>query len=308
MIYTKVLEMILPVIAMILIGAIAGKKQIFEQKDIAAIKKFAVNISLTAVVLNAFSTAEYTLKTLIIPIIIFSVCFVLWGVGKLIVKAKPEIGIYLPYVLTGFEAGMLGYTLYAILYGTSNLSAFATVDLGQVLFVFTFYKISLSRDTAKENINIKKEIFTSPIILGILVGIVIGTSGLYTQLQNWQVAGIFDGVLNFIAAPTSALILFSIGYDLVIGKIEWNKAFKFAFLRLIILAVFGGLTIFIIHTLFGVDQSLDRAIILMFLLPPPFVLPIFADDKTEQSTLASVLSISTTFTLVAFIVLASLSV
>ena len=33
-----------------------------------------------------------------------------------------------------------------LLYGSENISAFAYIDLGQVLFVFTFYKLMLSME------------------------------------------------------------------------------------------------------------------------------------------------------------------
>ena len=41
---------------------------------------------------------------------------------------------------------MLGYTLYSMLYGAEHTASFALVDLGQVLFVFTLYKILLALD------------------------------------------------------------------------------------------------------------------------------------------------------------------
>lgn len=300
----KVLEMILPVVTMIAIGALCGKKQVFGREGMAAIKKFAVNIALSAVVFNAFATAEYSLESIIIPIIMFVVCIGALYFGRLFIKLNPNNSPYLPYMLTGFEAGMLGYTLYGILYG-SDISAFAVVDLGQVLFVFTFYKISLSKEFSKDkDINITREIFTSPIVLGIIAGILVGATGFYTQLTTWGLAGILDSVVGFIAAPTSALILLSIGFDLVSSKIHWGKSLKYTFLRLIAMLVLGSATLFIIRGLFGANQALDRAIILMFMMPPPFVLPIFADDPKEQSTIASMLSISTLVTLIGFVVLA----
>lgn len=300
----RVVEMILPVVLALVIGAICGNKKIFNRDEVAAIKKFAVNISLTAVVFMAFATAEYRLNTILIPIMMYLVCLLAWYIGKVIVKHYPGTTVYLPYLLSGFEAGMLGYTLYSILYG-SDISAFATVDLGQVLFVFTFYKIQISRSFAKDRkLNLRKEIFTSPIIIGILLGIIVGTTGLYHALVNAQVNAIFDQTVDFIAAPTSALILFSIGYDLSDGKIYWGKAIKFALLRLALMTVllFGVLGIY--SLIFEPNLAIKRAFILMFLMPTPFVLTIFANDPVEQSTIASVLSISTLISLLGFVVLA----
>ncbi len=304
--YIKVFEMILPVVVMIVIGAICGKKQVFDREGIAVIKKFAVNIALTAVVFKAFATAQYSLKSIVIPAIMFFICILALYIGRLLVKINPRNSRYLPYMMTGFEAGMLGYTLYGILYGT-DISSFALVDLGQVLFVFTFYKISISKIMSKHrDSNIAGEIFTSPIILGILAGILVGVTGLYSQLVDWKISGVLDAVVGFIAAPTSALILFSIGFDLVSGKIHWGKSLKYTLLRLVVMLLLGTGMLFLVRILFGTNQDLDRAIILMFIMPPPFVLPIFAEDPEEQSTIASTLSISTLVTLVGFIILAIL--
>ncbi len=300
----KVIEMILPVILSLAIGAICGKKKFFNREEVGAIKKFAVNISLTAVVFMAFATAEYSLQTIFIPILIFLICLLAWYIGQLICKFFPQTTAYLPYILSGFEAGMLGYTLYSILYG-SDVSAFATVDLGQVLFVFTFYKIQVSRTFAKEKtIDLRKEIFTSPIIIGILLGLIIGASGLYQMLVDAQIASAFDKTFNFIAAPTSALILFSIGYDLSSGKIYWGKAIKYTLLRFSLMLILLFAVLGISRLFFEPSQALQRAFILMFLMPTPFVLPIFANDPVEQSTIASVLSISTLISLLGFVFLA----
>lgn len=346
--HIKILSMILPVVAMIVIGAICGKKKIFDREGLATIKKFAVNIALTAVVFNAFATAEYSLKSIVIPAIMFIVCIIALYFGELLVRMDSKNSRYLPYMLTGFEAGMLGYTLYGILYG-ADISSFALVDLGQVLFVFTFYKISLTNslktepqppelnyhaatsetnesdrlkeaatsetsesDRVKQNLNtapaksmIIKEIFTSPIILGILAGIIIGATGIYNGLEQSGTSQILDAVVGFIAAPTSALILFSIGFDLVSGKIQWGNSLKYTLIRYLLMLVLGAATLFAVSLLFDMSQALKRAIILMFMMPPPFVLPIFADDPKEQSTIASMLSISTLVTLIGFVVLAA---
>jgi hypothetical protein len=44
----------------------------------------------------------------------------------------------------------------------------------------------------------------------------------------------------------------------------------------------------------------------MFLLPPPYVLPVFSRDEQQRVYLSSVLSLSTLVTLAGFIVMASL--
>ena len=302
----RVLEMILPVALMIGIGMYCGKRSILTRDGIAAVKKVAVDISLSAVVFSAFAGAEYSLRTAVIPAIMFIVCLVAWGLGQVARKRLAGQSRYLPALTTGFEAGMLGYTLYSILYG-ADVTAFAAVDLGQVLFVFTVYKLLLGRMSPDApRLDIRRDILSSPIIIAIAAGILLGATGLYAKLGAWGVAGIVDASAAFVAAPTSALILLSIGYDLVSGKVQWGQAVKAVGVRLLIMAVLGAGTLFLLRGLFGRDVALERAIVLMFLLPPPFVLPIFADDDRERSNIASTLSLSTLVTMAAFVVLAAI--
>ena len=48
----------------------------------------------------------------------------------------------------------------------------------------------------------------------------------------------------------------------------------------------------------------EKAVCFMFLLPPPFVLPVFSSDEKQRTYLSSVLSLTTLITLIGFVVLA----
>ena len=52
-------------------------------------------------------------------------------------------------------------------------------------------------------------------------------------------------------------------------------------------------------------ENLTRALCLMFLLPPPFVLPVFAREDGQRAYLSSVLSVNTLVTMAGFIALAA---
>ncbi len=53
------------------------------------------------------------------------------------------------------------------------------------------------------------------------------------------------------------------------------------------------------------EAQWDRAVILMFLLRPPYVLPVFSGDEKQRVYLSSVLSLSTLITLAGFVALAA---
>lgn len=305
--FTEVLRIILPVMVMLILGMLCRKKGLIDRGGIDALKTVAVQIGLPAVLLHTFAAAEYSWATLVVPLIMFLVCVLGWLLGKWLGPALGMKSRFVPFLTTGFEAGMLGYALYTLLYGSERLSDFARVDLGQVLFVFTLYKILLGmgekdqgRPSARQ---LLKEMALSPIILAILAGVMLGVTGAYQGLVPSGAAGVLDACTDFVSAPVSGLILLSIGYDLVLDDIPWAETLKAAGLRLGVMAALGGGVLLLFHLLWPQAQW-DRAVWLMFLLPPPYVLPVFSTDEAQRTYLSSVLSVSTLITLAGFVLLA----
>ncbi|MDO5154781.1 MAG: hypothetical protein Q4D51_02345 [Eubacteriales bacterium] len=298
-----VLKIVLPVVLMLGIGSICRVYQIFDRAGIDAMKKFVVNIALSAVLVNAFASMEYSFMTLFQTLCMFAVCVVSWFVGK-IVSHVMRGSNFIPFLVSGFEAGMLGYAFYSMLYGTEHLSVFAKLDLGQVLFVFTFYKIMLGKEEAKQrsNQNLLLEMIKSPTIIAISCGVMIGLTGLY-HIAN--VKQVLDACTNFISAPTSAVILLTIGYDLVFGKIPW-KAVGQALISRIIIMVVLRVGLGVLFTQIGLSDETLQALNVMLILPPPFVISVFAKDEKQQTYLSSVLTLSTVISLIGFMVLAIL--
>ena len=295
-----VLEKALPVFVMLLLGMLCRKKQLISREGVAAMKTFAVNITLPAVMLSAFATAQYTRESLIVPLLIFAVCLVMLALGRTGCRLLGIGGRLSPYLATGFEAGMLGYALFALLFPGEPTSSFAMVDLGQVLFVFTVYKALLAGQGGLKSV--LAEAVHAPTVWAICAGLLIGASGLYQAMQPIGLAGVLDAVTSFIAAPTSAVILLTIGYDLVPGEIRWRKTARLAVLRLGVSALaLGGVLLFDRLILSGMMHP--GALVLMFTLPPPYVLPVFSDIEEERTDISSALSALTLISLILFMAL-----
>lgn len=303
----EVLQALLPVIAVLGIGVLCRIRGKLTREGVNTLKRVAVDITLPAVLLNAFATAEYSLRSIVIPLLMFGVCIASWSLGRCARRAFNLSSRFVPFLTTGFEAGMLGYTLYAILYGTSQTSVFALVDLGQVLFVFTLYKflLGIAFPAQTQRKSPVREMLTSPIIIAVFSGVLLGATGLYRALIPSGIMDVFESCVVFIAAPTSVLILLSIGYDLVLANIRWAEVGKLIAVRLFIMLIMMGLMLGVTNALFGYERPLAGAILLMFLLPPPFVLPVFTDDTEQRAYVSSVLSISTLVAVAGFAVLAA---
>ncbi|MCR5627585.1 MAG: hypothetical protein K6F99_09705 [Lachnospiraceae bacterium] len=303
---TEVIKTVLPVIIMLGIGVICRQKSILSREGINALKNVAVNICLPAVMLNAFATMQYSLNNVIITVMMFVLCLLGWALGKLL-NSLLKVSHFLPFLTTGFEAGMLGYSLFALLYGSERISEFACIDLGQVLFVFTLYKglLSSSGDEKADPGKLFKEMITSPTIIAIIAGVLLGTTGIYAALEPSGISGVIDACTSFVSAPTAGIILITIGYDLVLNNIPWGSVIKTAFSRILVMAVLRIIAGFIVNA-FAPGSGLEMALNVMFILPPPYVLPVFADDEKQRNYVSSSLSVITLLTVVGFVILAAI--
>ncbi len=301
----EIIKTVLPVILILGIGMLCRRFKILSAEGISALKSTVVNITLPAVMLGAFATMKYTVDNIIVTVLIFALCLVALFLGKFIGIIFKGDKKFLPFITTGFEAGMLGYALFTMLYGADRISEFASVDLGQVLFVFTIYKVLLDlQENNKPSLKkITADMISSPIIISIGVGIIIGATGLYSALVPSGISGIFDTCVDFISAPTSAIILITIGYDLGLAEIPWKKTLGAVVARVVVMLICRVLAEMIIRIV-GIKINLTDALNILFILPPPFVLAVFANDKEEQAYISSSLSLSTIATIIGFIVLA----
>ena len=298
----RVIETALPVVAALLLGMFCREKAFLSREGIDALKKVVINITLPAVLVNAFATAQYSLSSLTIPVVVFLLCCLGLVLGKILSGAL-KLGNLPAYLATGFEAGMLGYALFVLLFPGEGTAQFAILDLGQVLFCFTVYKALLS---GKGNLKaVLKDIFISPIIWAIAAGVIIGATGLYRAMGNWGVAGILDSLTSFLSAPTGVLILLTIGYDLILKEIKWLEMSRYIILRLVTVAILIGI-ILAVNRLFLGGMIHEGAAILLMILPPPYVLPIFANDPTQRTTISSALSALTLVSLIIFAVMTAL--
>lgn len=295
-----VLEKALPVFVMLGIGMLCRKKSILSREGVGAMKTFAVNITLPAVMFSAFATAQYSAESMMIPLVMFLLCVLSLALGFALCRVLRIGGRLSPYLSAGFEAGMLGYALFALLFPGEGSAAFAIVDLGQVLFVFTLYKALLAGSGGIGGVI--SEALHAPTVWAIAAGIAFGASGLYGALAPSGIAGVMDAVAGFIAAPTSAVILLTIGYDLSPRDICWAKIGKLAVLRIAVSAAALLAALLANRFLLGGVMHMG-ALALMFTLPPPYVLPVFADVEEERADISSALSALTLVSLVLFMAL-----
>ena len=294
-----ILQTALPVFLALGLGMLCRKTGFLNREAIDALKKVVINLTLPAVLIGAFATAEYSASTIVLPVLVYLLCCLALGLGFGLTKLFRVKGRLAPFVASGFEAGMLGYALFALLFPEVSVSKFAILDLGQTLFVFTLFKILLSGKTDMKAIG--KDMVRTPILWAVLAGVLIGATGLFGVMEKAGVSGVLTSATDFISAPTGMIILLTVGCDLVPREIPWKRTAGLILLRLAAMVVVLGITVLLNRTLLN-GVIFEWAMVLMVILPPPYVIPVFADEPDERVQISSALSALTLVTMILFAV------
>ena len=289
-----ILQTALPVFLALGVGVFARKKQFLTRDSIDAMKKLVINVTLPFVLLSAFASADYNRAALVLPTMVFVLCSVALALGFVILRLCKVKSRLAPFLSSGFEAGMLGYSLFVLLFPEHSVSTFAVLDLGQTLFVFTLFKILLSGKTDFRAI--ARDMVTSPILWAVFAGVILGVTGLY-RVPN--VGRLLDATCDFLSAPTGMVILLTVGYDLVLGEIPWKKTVGYIAMRLGVMAVILAVMVLLNRTVLD-GMMFEGAALLMVILPPPYVIPVFADEPSERVSISSALSAMTVVSLLLF--------
>lgn len=309
--YTVLLKFI-PVLSLILLGVLIRKIRLLKPETIQELKTILINIALPSMFILTFANTKFEPRYIYIFAAVFMVCLIMFLLGKVFSKKLCPGNDYYPSVFTGHENGMLGYALFTAFFGTENTFKLAIFDIGQVVFVF-FVLVNYLRSqngTSSTPKQVVTGFFKSPIILSITAGIILSSTGLTGITQNFKITAPIVNVLTLLGNMTVPLICIILGYELHINTKNIIKPLLTVLLRMALMLGFAFLIndLLVIRVL-KLDSSFGLALFTMFILPPPFVIPVFMDEKAEKekSDIMNVISINIVLTLVAFLILISIT-
>ena len=134
-----------------------------------------------------------------------------------------------------------------------------------------------------------------------LLGIICGATGIGKLVLNSSVGGIVTSVISMIAAPTSAIVLLVVGYELNMKRELMKKVLITVVTRLAIMAVLLVAVSAIVTGIFGYDKELEVALMVLYSLPAPFIIPMFADLGDDSEYVSTTLSVNTVVTIILFV-------
>lgn len=299
---------VIPIIVTIALGFVLTKTKVLSAGMMDSFKKVVVNVTLPAGLFIAFIKIDFEAKYMLIILSIFLSCILLFYIGKLIAKVFKIRSKYFPFLMAGFEAGMIGYALFTAVYGTDAAADFGVVDIGQVSFVFLiFVPMILNLDSKHKGINsIKASLITaakSPVIWSIILGIIGSVAGL-GALENTKTFGAINNLFTFISAPMPFLICLVIGSGLKFSLRGLKMEFITAALKIVISLLFAFTLVQLVLKPLGIADRIQTALYALCCLPAPFVLPVFMKEPSIEDTayVSNTLSIGSILGVVCFVV------
>ena len=306
---TEILSKVLPVLVMIALGRLCETKQIINDEQHAGLKAIVGDILLPVVLFQAFFTADYGKRMLLVFVLVFVGYGAALAAGYALRRFVKPYDRFMPLLMTSAEGGMLGYALYALLCGADQTKTYAMVDIGQTVFAYTVFLTALKAAGGEKMTPkfIVKNIVTNKACIGMLSGIVLGALGVYRAIDGTAAGEIVSSLLSFITAPTSALILIIMGYQLHVSRQLLRLVLTTMGLRLGVLAVVCTAVSGILFAVIPFDKGLLLALMLQYSLPAPFIIPLFADMGDDAEYVSTTLSLGTVLAVLLFFLLTAFS-
>ena len=285
----EVLEIVLPVLAMIILGILCRKWKLLDQSGVNNMKTLVTNIMLPVAIFHALATAEYSGKIGILVLIMFVMLLISFGAGFWMKRFMEPYKKYLPFLVCIYEGGMMAYPLYTSLCGSENLSQIAVLDIAGLLFGFSVYMGMLGQTENGEKINAKSLFYSAlrtPAFIGTVLGIIAGLTRMITRLLDSPFGNCYLSVENILTTAITPIILIVVGYSMELAPELISPCLKTILLRVLLQAVMIAGVLMAVKYLVGGSRLLNLAVITYMSSPATFSMQTFLRKK-ESSAYAS---------------------
>lgn len=303
---------LLPIFILLLIGFLLNKTKLLADNVIDGLKNIIIKVALPAVLFDAFASMTLQVSYLLIFIVMFVFCILLYGIGGILNRYLPNTFryYYTKGYMTGFEFGMIGVGLFGAIWGIDKLPVIMLVGFGHELFIWFFYVPLISMRENKE-FHIAKTLYAfikTPTIIAIVLGVIVNTLGIYHKIGDTLIGGSIYTTIGFLKPLTSPLILIVIGYSMILKGGRLFEMIRYVITRWVLVLGFGTLIFFMLsHLVPDLDPLFPQAFYAFILLPPPYILPLFIKNQEESSFFTQLLLYSTVLSFVGYIILVGIS-
>jgi malate permease and related proteins len=303
----QVINRVLPILILILLGQVMRRRNFISEGTLDGLRQIVVNLALPAVLFVSFLQIELKSTYVAVFALIFGLCLGLLGAGWLLKRWLHIPHDYFPFLVTGFEYGMLGVSLFGSAYGVAKIGYIAVVDLGHEFFIwFVFLGLLLmKRDGLRDPLQLGQSFLRSPVTLAIVAGLALNALGAQAALFNWPVTGAVMTTLQFLGNLAIPLILLIVGYSLQLNRAGIKEALAVVVLRLVLLVPLAlAVNTFVIRGWLHLEPLFEAAVFTLLILPPPFIVPLYIrpDQVEEKRYVNAVLILHTLVSIAVYVV------
>mgnify|MGYP000979137201 CR=1 FL=1 len=123
---TLILNRVLPILFLIGLGHWIRRSHFVAESTVDDLRKLVVTLALPSVMFISFLEMKLQTKYLVIFVLVFAINVALFALGR---SLKMRLGVeylYFPFLMTGFEYGMLGVSLFGSAYGLEKIGYIAS--------------------------------------------------------------------------------------------------------------------------------------------------------------------------------------
>lgn len=289
-----------PIFAAIALGILARRKHLMTPEGVQGMQQFVMQFGLPCVVFNSLWSASLGVEALtsmamVVPVMLLGT---LWAF-----RARKKQFPYrnLPQLFCAQETGMLGIPLFIILFGADQAYRMGVLDLAQAVTAYPVIAI-LSANTGENPTpaSICKKVLTSPLLLASALALTLNITGFAGKLDSSGIGGILTACTAFLGQPISAMMMFSVGYNLSMEKGSRSAIFRISAIHLGVQILACAIIQLILCLVPGVDSLTRWAVAVYFTLPGSYLAPSLGRSQEDFTVASGVCSVLTVVCLVAF--------
>ena len=300
----NVLSIILPIVLLLCLGYFCRKRSILNQDGIDGIKTVSIRFLWPIVLFYAFFTAEYGIATILYAGVNFATNLIAFLIGMLIRRKAKQHAFSYPYLLSGFETGMIGYAMFTLLFGAENISYLALLDVGHALFIFPIFLSCLNMEQNQSDLKSSiKDMFKSPIMIALIIGMIAGLTGFGQFVMNSQAGIVINKVYDLVSSANIVMILVVMGFNISFSFKALRGIAKVVLIRIVIMVLCAIGSLYLIRCFVPLNIYLTCAVIVTYMMPPVYMLAVYVKDPKENEFMSTTTSVFTLITILAFLVM-----
>ena len=303
------LSTLFPVLFMVILGLVSRIKQWITPEQKEGANNIVFNVLFPILIFNILLTSQIESSAILIVTYVFMAFVLVMIIGKLITKFTGGKYSHISYfMLTTCEGGNVALPLYTSIVGVAYASNTVIFDLAGVLIAFVVIPIMVAKKSSGNTTfaQLLKKIFTNSFVIAVILGLALNLTGIYQMLSNSAFLDIYTNTMTTATSPIMGMILFIIGYNLKINLETVGSILKLLLVRVL----FYGLVIlgfFIFFPQLMVEKTYLIAVILYFMCPTGFALPMqispLYKEEEDASYASAFISLNMVVTLIVYALL-----